>query len=118
MITEIIDTLKYQTLLEEFEEEYDIELNGELIVAMARVDLKKLKNIISNSDNLVENFKVGRLDKFGLDYEGPKVENPKLIYYSVTGFRQDGPCASRAGCVNQQCQPTVPTWHAWHTWHA
>ena len=43
MITEIIDTLKYQTLLEEFEEEYDIELNGELIVAMARVDLTKLK---------------------------------------------------------------------------
>ena len=57
-----------------------------------------MKNIISNSDNLVENFKVGGLDKFGLDYEGLKVENPKLIYYSVTGFRQDGPCASRAGC--------------------
>lgn len=60
-------------------------------------DLEKLKSIIADSDILVENFKVGGLEKFGLDYESLKAENPKLIYCSVTGFGHDGPYASRAG---------------------
>jgi crotonobetainyl-CoA:carnitine CoA-transferase CaiB-like acyl-CoA transferase len=46
---------------------------------------------------LIENFKVGGLAKFGLDYASLKDECPRLIYCSVTGFGQDGPYASRAG---------------------
>ena len=46
---------------------------------------------------LIENFKVGGLAKFGLDYESLAPDNPRLIYCSVTGFGQTGPSASRAG---------------------
>lgn len=46
---------------------------------------------------LVENFKVGGLAKYGLDYESLHALNPRLIYCSVTGFGQDGPYAHRAG---------------------
>jgi len=46
---------------------------------------------------LIENFKVGGLAKFGLDYKSLAPENPRLIYCSVTGFGQDGPYAKRAG---------------------
>ena len=46
---------------------------------------------------LIENFKVGGLAKFGLDYKSLAPENPRLIYCSVTGFGQDGPYAPRAG---------------------
>ena len=46
---------------------------------------------------LIENFKVGGLAKFGLDYKSLAPENPRLIYCSVTGFGQDGPYATRAG---------------------
>jgi len=46
---------------------------------------------------LLENFKVGGLEKYGLDYESLKKVNPRLIYCSVTGFGQDGPYAHRAG---------------------
>jgi formyl-CoA transferase len=49
------------------------------------------------SDVLVENFKVGGLAKYGLDYESLKALNPRLIYCSITGFGQDGPYAARAG---------------------
>ena len=49
------------------------------------------------SDVLIENFKVGGLAKFGLDYKSLAAENPRLIYCSVTGFGQDGPYAKRAG---------------------
>ncbi|MEP3296513.1 MAG: CaiB/BaiF CoA-transferase family protein [Pseudoruegeria sp.] len=60
-------------------------------------DLEKLKAIIADADVLIENFKVGGLKKFGLDYDRLQADNPKLIYCSVTGFGQDGPYASRAG---------------------
>jgi crotonobetainyl-CoA:carnitine CoA-transferase CaiB-like acyl-CoA transferase len=50
-----------------------------------------------SSDVLIENFKVGGLAKFGLDYKSLAAENPRLIYCSVTGFGQDGPYAKRAG---------------------
>lgn len=51
----------------------------------------------AQSDVLVENFKVGGLKQYGLDYESLKTVNPRLIYCSVTGFGQDGPYAERAG---------------------
>ncbi len=53
--------------------------------------------LAARSDILVENFKVGGLAKFGLDYESLSKVNPRLIYCSVTGFGQDGPYAARAG---------------------
>ena len=53
--------------------------------------------LAERSDVLIENFKVGGLAKFGLDYKSLAPENPRLIYCSVTGFGQDGPYAPRAG---------------------
>ena len=49
------------------------------------------------ADVVVENFKVGGLKQYGLDYESLKEVNPRLIYCSITGFGQDGPYAERAG---------------------
>jgi len=49
------------------------------------------------ADVLIENFKLGGLAKYGLDYESLKAINPGLIYCSITGFGQDGPYAHRAG---------------------
>lgn len=48
-------------------------------------------------DVVVENFKVGGLEKYGLDYESLKADNPGLVYCSISGFGQDGPYAHRAG---------------------
>jgi len=56
-----------------------------------------IRQMAAQSDVLVENFKVGGLKHYGLDYESLKQLNPKLIYCSVTGFGQDGPYAERAG---------------------
>lgn len=56
-----------------------------------------IRQLAGQSDVLVENFKVGGLAHYGLDYESLKQVNPKLIYCSVTGFGQDGPYAERAG---------------------
>ncbi|KIC24714.1 MULTISPECIES: CaiB/BaiF CoA transferase family protein [unclassified Leisingera] len=53
--------------------------------------------LIEDADILIENFKVGGLKKFGLDYDSLSKINPRLIYCSVTGFGQDGPYAARAG---------------------
>lgn len=58
----------------------------ELVIRLAR-----------QSDVLIENFKLGGLKKYGLDYETLKEVNPRLIYCSITGFGQDGPYAARAG---------------------
>ena len=61
-------------------------------------DGKRLvKKLAAKSDILIENFKVGGLAKFGLDYKSLAPDCPRLIYCSVTGFGQDGPYASRAG---------------------
>jgi glutaryl-CoA transferase len=49
------------------------------------------------ADVLVENYKVGNLAKFKLDYESLSARNPRLIYCSITGFGQTGPNSSRAG---------------------
>ena len=56
-----------------------------------------VRKLVARSDILIENFKVGGLAKFGLDYKSLAPENPRLIYCSVTGFGQDGPYAKRAG---------------------
>jgi crotonobetainyl-CoA:carnitine CoA-transferase CaiB-like acyl-CoA transferase len=56
-----------------------------------------VRKLAARSDILIENFKVGGLAKFGLDYKSIAPENPRLIYCSVTGFGQDGPYAPRAG---------------------
>ena len=56
-----------------------------------------VRKLAARSDVLIENFKVGGLAKFGLDYASLAPLNPRLIYCSVTGFGQSGPYAARAG---------------------
>ena len=56
-----------------------------------------VRKLATRSDVLIENFKVGGLAKFGLDYKSLAPDCPRLIYCSVTGFGQDGPYAKRAG---------------------
>ena len=56
-----------------------------------------VRKLAERSDILIENFKVGGLAKFGLDYASLSKINPRLIYCSVTGFGQTGPDAPRAG---------------------
>lgn len=60
-------------------------------------DLDFVLALLKDADVVIENFKVGGLKKFGLDYESLKSHNPRLIYCSVTGFGQTGPYAARAG---------------------
>jgi len=57
----------------------------------------QVRELARHADIVVENFKVGGLKKYGLDYESLKAINPRLIYCSVTGFGQNGPYADRAG---------------------
>jgi crotonobetainyl-CoA:carnitine CoA-transferase CaiB-like acyl-CoA transferase len=56
-----------------------------------------VRDLALQADVLVENFKVGGLAKYGLDYATISALNPRLIYASITGFGQDGPYADRAG---------------------
>jgi crotonobetainyl-CoA:carnitine CoA-transferase CaiB-like acyl-CoA transferase len=56
-----------------------------------------VRRLATRSDVLIENFKVGGLKKFGLDYDSLQALNPRLVYCSVTGFGQTGPYAERAG---------------------
>ena len=56
-----------------------------------------VRRMAADADVLVENFKVGGLEKFGLDAASLRTEHPRLIYASITGFGQDGPYAARAG---------------------
>ncbi len=56
-----------------------------------------LRQLAAQSDVVLENFKVGGLKAYGLDYASLAALNPKLIYCSITGFGQDGPYAARAG---------------------
>ncbi len=60
-------------------------------------DLAKVKDLIAGADVVIENFKLGGLARFGLDYASLKEANPGLVYCSITGFGQDGPYAPRAG---------------------
>jgi crotonobetainyl-CoA:carnitine CoA-transferase CaiB-like acyl-CoA transferase len=68
------------------EADFEREDGRRLVTALAR-----------EADVLIENFKVGGLAQYGLDYESLRKINPRLIYCSITGFGQTGPYASRAG---------------------
>jgi formyl-CoA transferase len=57
----------------------------------------QVRRLAAKSDVVVENFKVGALQKFGLDAASLRAENPRLVYASITGFGQEGPYADRAG---------------------
>ncbi len=57
----------------------------------------EVRALVADADIVIENFKVGGLAKYGLDYASLAALNPGLIYCSVTGFGQDGPYAHRAG---------------------
>src|SRR5690606_29043681 len=50
-----------------------------------------VRQLAATADVLIENFKVGGLAKYGLDYESLKAINPRLVYCSITGFGQTGP---------------------------
>jgi len=74
-----------------------------------------LQRMAAEADVLVENFKVGGLRQYGLDYDSLKATNPRLIYCSITGFGQDGPYAERAGydlMVQAMCGLMSITGHA------
>ncbi|MBT8457743.1 MAG: CoA transferase [Alphaproteobacteria bacterium] len=53
--------------------------------------------LVAEADVLIENFKLGGLAKFGLDYNSVQAGNPGIVYCSITGFGQTGPYAHRAG---------------------
>ena len=56
-----------------------------------------IHELVAHCDVFVENFKVGDMARYGLDYASLKVLNPRLVYCSITGFGQNGPYAARAG---------------------
>lgn len=56
-----------------------------------------LRELVAHCDVVLENFKVGHLKRYGLDYDALKAIKPDLVYCSITGFGQDGPYAHRAG---------------------
>ncbi|ALK09892.1 CaiB/BaiF CoA transferase family protein [Blastochloris viridis] len=56
-----------------------------------------IRRLAAQCDVVLENFKVGGLAKYGLDYPSLRAVRPNLVYCSITGFGQDGPLASRAG---------------------
>ncbi len=56
-----------------------------------------IKKLLASTDVLVENYKVGGLAKYGLDFDSLREEFPKLVYCSITGYGQHGPYASRPG---------------------
>lgn len=56
-----------------------------------------IRALAEKSDVLVENFKVGGLQKYGLDFEAMHKVNPRLVYCSITGFGQNGPRSQEPG---------------------
>ncbi|MDA9352648.1 CoA transferase [Porticoccaceae bacterium] len=56
-----------------------------------------IRQLAAQADVLIENYKVGGLKKYGLDYESLAAFNPRLVYCSITGFGQTGPYADRPG---------------------
>ena len=60
-------------------------------------DLAKVKELAADADVIIENFKLGGLAKFGLDYETVQGTNPGVVYCSITGFGQTGPRADEPG---------------------
>ena len=60
-------------------------------------DLARVRELAASADVALENFKTGKLAKFGLDYDSLAKANPALVYCSITGFGQTGPRAREAG---------------------
>ena len=58
---------------------------------------EQVRALVREADILIENFKVGGLARYGLDFASLEAVNPRLIYCSITGFGQNGPYAHRAG---------------------
>ena len=56
-----------------------------------------IRRLVAESDVVVENFRVGGLAKYGLDYAALSAINPRLVYCSITGFGQDGPYKDKGG---------------------
>ncbi|MCD2511400.1 CaiB/BaiF CoA transferase family protein [Comamonas endophytica] len=87
-----------------------------ITVDMARPEGQALlRRMACEADVVVENFKVGGLRQYGLDYDSLKALNPRLVYCSITGFGQDGPYAERAGydlMVQAMCGLMSITGHA------
>jgi crotonobetainyl-CoA:carnitine CoA-transferase CaiB-like acyl-CoA transferase len=57
----------------------------------------EVRALVADADVVIENFKVGGLARYGLDYKSLSALNPRLVYCSITGFGQDGPYAGRPG---------------------
>mgnify|MGYP000323480758 CR=1 FL=1 len=72
-------------------------LGSEEVLLATDMTVVELRRLVRDADILIENFKVGGLAKYGLDYASLAKENPQLIYCSITGFGQTGPYAHRAG---------------------
>jgi crotonobetainyl-CoA:carnitine CoA-transferase CaiB-like acyl-CoA transferase len=67
-------------------------------IDIARPEGQELvRALAAKSDVLLENYKLGDLARYGLDYASLREVNPRLVYCSITGFGQDGPYAGRAG---------------------
>jgi crotonobetainyl-CoA:carnitine CoA-transferase CaiB-like acyl-CoA transferase len=60
-------------------------------------DLARVRSLAVQADVVIENFKVGSLERFGLDHASVSAVNPGIVYCSITGFGQTGPYAPRAG---------------------
>ena len=60
-------------------------------------NIKIIKTLLKDCDVFIENFKVGSLKKYGLDYQSLSKDFPKLIYCSITGYGQNGPNSHKAG---------------------
>jgi crotonobetainyl-CoA:carnitine CoA-transferase CaiB-like acyl-CoA transferase len=61
------------------------------------VDRQQLLSLLKTADVVVENYRVGTLKQYGLDYESVRAFNPSVVYLSITGYGQDGPKADRPG---------------------
>ncbi|WP_427184471.1 CaiB/BaiF CoA transferase family protein [Bordetella bronchialis] len=55
------------------------------------------RDLAAQSDVVIENYKIGDLKRYGLDYDSLRAINPRLVYCSITGYGQDGPSASKPG---------------------
>ncbi|MCT4607885.1 MAG: CoA transferase [Pelagimonas sp.] len=70
---------------------------SEVVDLTSEAGQARMRELVADADILIENFKVGGLKKYGMDYDSLSAVNPRLIYCSITGFGQDGPYAHRAG---------------------
>jgi crotonobetainyl-CoA:carnitine CoA-transferase CaiB-like acyl-CoA transferase len=69
-----------------------------------------LRELAAQCDILVENYKLGDLKRYGLDYATLAKINPKLVYCSITAYGQDGPYAERPGYDSPGSMPPSPYW--------